>query len=275
VVRSESTTDAKSQENQPDSSGQASVAANIPGGAVGAGSGTNSSANTQQESTTNYEISETTRTEVQQPGTVKRLSVAVAVDGLTAPGKDGKPGPYTARSPQEMQQIEQLVRSAIGFNQQRGDQVTVVNVRFPTVDSGEGVTAANPLMGFDKNDIMRAAELGVLAIVALLMMLFIVRPLLKGATSGGGPAPMMIGGPAVTRVATTPDGQAIQVSVDPATGQQLALPGPVSGELEQKIDIARIEGQVKASSLKRVSEFVEKHPEESVSILRSWLHETT
>jgi flagellar M-ring protein FliF len=275
VVRSESTTDAKSQENQPDSSGQASVAANIPGGAVGAGSSTNSSANTQQESTTNYEISETTRTEVQQPGAVKRLSIAVAVDGVTAPGKDVKPGAYTPRSTQEMAQIEQLVRSAVGFNQQRGDQVTVANVRFPTVDAGEGVTAANPLMGFDKNDIMRAAELGVLAIVALLMMLFIVRPLLKGAGSGGGPAPMMIGGPGVTQVTTSASGQPMQVSVDPQTGQQLALPGPVSGELEQKIDIARIEGQVKASSLKRVSEFVEKHPEESVSILRSWLHETT
>ena len=46
-------------------------------------------------------------------------------------------------------------------------------------------------------------------------------------------------------------------------------------ELEQKIDIARIEGQVKASSIRRVSEFVEKHPEESVSIIRTWLHETT
>jgi hypothetical protein len=106
---------------------------------------------------TNYEISETTRTEVQAPGAVKRLSVAVAVDGVTAPGKDGKPGPYTARSAQEMQQIEQLVRSAVGYNQQRGDQVTVVNVRFPTSADPEGVTAASPLMGFDKNDIMRAA----------------------------------------------------------------------------------------------------------------------
>jgi flagellar M-ring protein FliF len=275
VVRSESTNGEDSKQNQPDSSGQASVAANIPGGAVGAGSNTNSSATNRNESTTNYEISETTRTEVQAPGTVKRLSVAVAVDGVTPVGKDGKPGPYTPRSAQEMQQIQDLVRSAVGFNQQRGDQVTVVNVKFPTADDGEGVAAASPLMGFDKNDIMRAAELGVLGVVALLMMLFIVRPLLKGATSGGGPMPMMIGGQQVTQMVTTSDGQTMQVAMDPRSGQQLALPGPVTGDLEQKIDIARIEGQVKASSLKRVSEFVEKHPEESVSILRGWLHETT
>jgi flagellar M-ring protein FliF len=275
VVRSESTNGEDSKQNQPDSNGQASVAANIPGGAVGAGSNTNSSATNRNESTTNYEISETTRTEVQAPGTVKRLSVAVAVDGVTPIGKDGKAGPYQPRSAQEMQQIQDLVRSAVGFNQQRGDQVTVVNVKFPTPDDGEGVAAASPLMGFDKNDIMRAAELGVLGIVALLMMLFIVRPLLKGATGGGGPSPMMLASQPITQVITSPDGQPMQVTVDPRSGQQLALPGPVNGDLEQKIDIARIEGQVKASSLKRVSEFVEKHPEESVSILRGWLHETT
>jgi flagellar M-ring protein FliF len=271
VVRSESTTDEKSSENQPDTSGQASVAANIPGGAVGAGTNNNSSNTGRQESTTNYEISKTVRTEVQSPGSIKRLSVAVAVDGVTVIGKDGKPGPYTPRSAQEMQQIDQLVRSAVGFSQPRGDQVMVVNVRFPTSSDPEGVTAANPLMGFDKNDIMRAAELGVLGIVALLMMLFIVRPLLKGA--GGGPAPMMIGGQSVTQLAGAADGQAMQLAMDPTTGQ-LALPGPI-GDLDQKIDIARIEGQVKASSIKRVSEFVEKHPEESVSILRNWLHEST
>jgi len=114
----------------------------------------------------------------------------------------------------------------------------------------------------------------VLAVVALLMMLFIVRPLLKGAAGGGGPAPMLIGGQTVTRLAASADGQPMQLAMD-GSGGQLALPGPVGGELDAKIDIARIEGQVKASSLKRVSEFVEKHPEESVSILRNWLHETT
>jgi flagellar M-ring protein FliF len=71
---------------------------------------------------------------------------------------------------------------------------------------------------------------------------------------------------------TTADGQQMQITMDPATG--LALPGPSNADLDQKIDIARIEGQVKASSVKRVSEFVDKHPDESVSIIRSWLHES-
>jgi len=274
VVRSESTTDEKSSENQPDSTGGVSAAANIPGPGAGTTGSTNSSNTGRNESTTNYEISKTTRTEVQEPGQVKRLSVAVAVDGVTAPGKDGKPGPYTPRSADEMQRIEQLVRTAVGYNQQRGDQVTVVNVRFPTDATDEGVSAANPLMGFDKNDVMRTAELGVLVVVALLMMLFVVRPLLKGVSAVGQPMAMltMPGAPGVTHLQTSPAGQPMQIGADPS-GAHLALPGPA--DIEHKIDIARIEGQVKASSVRRVSEFVDKHPEESVSILRNWLHETT
>jgi flagellar M-ring protein FliF len=171
-----------------------------------------------------------------------------------------------------MQQIEQLVRTSVGFDQQRGDQVSVVNVKFPVEDNPEGVSATNPLMGFDKNDIMRGAELGVMGIVAILMMIFIVRPLLKsaGGSGGGGGEMMMVAGPQATMMVTTPDGQQMQI---PAGQGNLALPGP-AGDLDHKIDIARIEGQVKASSIKRVSEFVENHPEESISIIRTWLHET-
>jgi flagellar M-ring protein FliF len=273
VVRSESTTEEKASETQPADNGQVSASNNIPGG-VPPADGQMGSNSGKTESTTNYEISKTVRTEVTEPGEVKRLSVAVAVDGATAPGKDGKPGAYTARSAEEMQRIEQLVRTAVGFNTDRGDQVTVVNVRFPGPEVGEGVEAANPLMGFDKNDIMRAAELGIMVVVAALIIFFVVRPLLKAAPSGGGGVPMMMMSGHQGGVQTVgPDGVPRQISVDPVTGQALQIP-ILPAEIDQKIDIARIEGQVKASSVKRVAEFVERHPDESVSILRTWLHDS-
>jgi flagellar M-ring protein FliF len=279
VVRSEVTTDENSKENSTSGGtvgaggapGQTSAAANIPGGTGNLNSQDGNSSG-KQESTTNYEISKTVTTQVTEPGQIKKISVAVAVDGVTGPpGKTGKQGAYTPRPAAEMAQIESLVKAAVGFDQGRGDQVTVVNVKFPTADDGEGVSAASPLMGFDKNDIMRAAEIAVMGIVAILMMLFIVRPLLKGALGAGAPM-AMLGGPQVTRLATSADGQPMQISVDPSTGQPMALPAPEG--IEAKIDIARIEGQVKASSVKRVAEFVDKHPEESVSIIRNWLHES-
>ncbi|MFT4934592.1 MAG: flagellar M-ring protein FliF [Pseudoalteromonas distincta] len=272
VVRSEQTVEESANENEANNNGAVTADANIPGGIGGADAGALASASGRTESTTNYEISKTVRTEVNEPGKIQRLSVAVAVDGVRPVGEDGAPGEYAARSEEEMARIEELVRTAVGFDEARGDQVTVVNMPFDGPAAMGGVESSNPLTDFDKNDIMRAVELAILAIVALLIVFFVVRPLLKSAGGGGGGE---LTGPTqtITRlVTTTPDGQPVQIAVDPATGQPLALPGPDA--LEQKIDIARIEGQVKASSVKRVADFVESHPDQSVAILRSWLHES-
>jgi flagellar M-ring protein FliF len=279
VVRSEQTNEQDSKENQGSGgpATAASASSNVPGGPATASNAAESGNQSNgTESTTNYEISKTTTTQIQQPGTIKRLSVAVAVDGLTPVGKDGKPGAYTPRTAEEMQHLNDLVKAAMGFSTDRGDSVQVVNVRFPDAEDGEGVSASSPLLGFDKNDIMRAVELAILGLVSILTLFFVVRPLIRGATAGGGGMglPMLTGGgggggQTVTRVVTMTDGGG--GGVDASTGQPLALPGP---DIDTKIDIARIEGQVKASSIKRVSEFVDKHPEESVSILRGWLHES-
>lgn len=269
VIRSESTNANNSSETKDDQGGVTSTQ-NIPGqtpdGFQPVGSKTDSN-----ESVTNYEISESTTTTVQEPGKVSKVAVAVAVDGIVAPpGKDGKPGAYTPRSAEEMAQLEQLVKTAVGFDQARGDQVSVVNVRFPQPEE-QGLGKPGLLAGFDKNDIMRFAELGVLAVVALLILLFAVRPFLKSLMS---PPPTPLGlalnAPPVTRMVTLSDGTTQEVIID-QMGEPMALAGP---DMDQRIDIAKIEGQVKASSIKRVSEFVEKHPDESVAILRSWLHES-
>lgn len=273
VVRSEQTVEESANENEPNNNGAVTADANIPGGLGGAEAGALASASGRTESTTNYEISKTVRTEVNEPGKIQRLSVAVAVDGVRPVGEDGTPGEYAARSAEEMARIEELVRTAVGYNEARGDQVTVVNMPFDAPAAAGGVESSNPLTDFDKNDIMRAVELAILAIVALLIVFFVVRPLLKNAGGGSGGGELTGPTQTITRlVTTTPDGQPVQIAVDPATGQPLALPGPDA--LEQKIDIARIEGQVKASSVKRVADFVETHPEQSVAILRSWLHES-
>jgi len=273
VIRSESTNEANNEETKGDDTGGVTASQNIPGGApngfqpLGSKSGTN-------ESVTNYEISKSVRTEVTEPGTIKKLAVAVAIDGVTAPaGKDGKPGAYTPRTEEERAQLEELVKTAIGFDAARGDQVRVTSIRFPQPED-QGLEKAGLLSGFDKNDLMRMGELGVLAIVAIMILMFAVRPFLKSMMSQGANNPqMVIGQQPVTRLVTLSDGSTQQVVVDQA-GEPFALAGPAS-DIDQRIDIAKIEGQVKASSIKRVSEFVDKHPDESVAILRTWLHEST
>ncbi len=264
VVRSTQTSDEKSAENKANSSGATSASQNVPGAAPSGGVNPDSSNTGKQDETTNYEISKTTTTEVQQPGQIKRLSVAVAVDGTTGAAVHGKPGPYAPRSPEDMKRIDQLVRSAMGYDDKRGDQVSVVNVPFNRDLDGEGASVASPF-SFDKNDVMRGAELLVLAGVAGLIIFFVVKPMLKVSAGGGGAMVTALSG--TPRIG--PDGQPVAGALAYEAGGQLALPNP-----DDRIDIARIEGQVKVSSVKRVAEFVERHPDESVAILRTWLHES-
>jgi flagellar M-ring protein FliF len=266
VVRSTQTSEENSREQEPDAAGATTAAVNIPEGQEAPGIALSTSQTEGAQETTNYEISSTTRTEVQEPGRIKRVAVAVAVDGVTTPGANGQPDQYNPRPPEDMQRIDALVKAAVGFDANRGDIVQVQNVRFSReADAIGGTEAANPLAGFDKNDIMRAVELLILAIVAALLIFFVARPMLKGG--GEGVRPMLSVGPNNAGLLPAPTAVG---AYDLAPGDPLALAGP---DVDATLDIARIEGAVKASSVKKVSEFVEKHPEQSVNILRNWLHE--
>lgn len=274
VVRSESTNEQGNSETKNDDTSGVTATSNVPGQGGANGFQQLGSRSNANESVTNYEISKSVTTTVREPGTIRKVAVAVAIDGVTAPpGKDGKPGAYTPRTAQEIAQIEELVKTAVGFDAQRGDQVKVTNIKFPQPED-QGLEKQGLLAGFDKNDIMRFAELGVLGVVALLILLFAVRPFINNLSTPAS-GPMALAGPGgapVTRLVTLSDGTQQQVVIDQA-GEPIAIAGPVS-DIDSRIDIAKIEGQVKASSIKRVSEFVEKHPEESVAILRNWLHES-
>lgn len=272
VVRSTSINGTESSDTSPTSDGGATATNNIPGGAAPA-TATAGSRDTANTETTNYEISNTTTTTVKEAGEIKRLAVSVAVDGKWTPGANGAAPTYAARTPAEIEQIKALVAAAVGIDETRGDKLEVLNTRFNrdlAVVGGEEVKAS--LFDFTKNDLMRGVELLVLLITGILLIFFVLRPLLKSASGGAGPgggamqlAAGLPGGGSVTTLQTTMMGGG-------AGGPMHQLTGPPS-EMEQRLDIARIEGQVKASSVKKVADFVEKHPDESTSILRSWVHE--
>ncbi len=266
VVRSTQTNEENAKETKALDGSAASSASNIPGGQAAGSTTGDGSTSGHNEETTNYEISHSTRTQVTEPGQVKSISIAVAVDGISTVDKKGKVT-YAPRSADEMQRIQSLVRSAVGYNQARGDQVTVVNVRFSHDEDGEGVSAGSPLAGFDKNDVMRGVELVILLITAALLIFFVARPLIRNAGGSMGITPLLASGAA----GSGGGGGGGQITMG-QSGETLALTS--GSDMDQRIDIARIEGQVKVSSVKRVAEFVDKHPDESVSILRSWLHET-
>ena len=282
VVRSTQTSESNDKTADPNTNGAVTASANIPGGLQQPGASTATQQSGTTSELTNYEISKTTTTSVTAPGEIKKLAVAVVVDGTLTPSKDGKTAPaYAARSPEDMQKIEDLVRAAVGIDAGRGDVVKVTNIRFShgEIDMAGGTGGKASMFNFDKNDIMRALEVAVLFVVALLTLFLVARPLLKYITSS--PTNYLLAANGGAGVGA--DGMALA-----GAGATPGLGGPADGHFQQigsgglvpsvnetsGIDIARIEGQVKASSVKKVSEFVDRHPEESVSILRSWLHES-
>jgi len=287
VLRSQMTEESTERSSDTEPLGGVSASENLP---EADGADEPSSVSTRDLDSTreerNFEISRTDETLIREAGDVQRLSVAVVVDHVGTPqiGEDGQPVldetgrpamTYAPRAAEEIAEIERLVQAAMGYvfeepaepgQDVRQDRLTVSQMRFNRIDPMLGTPAA---AGFDfaRLDVMRIAEIIVLLVTVLLIILLVARPLVKGvvgegggraALAGAGDAPMLpMGLPAE--------------AMDGAPAAAIEAMTAAGGD---NVDIARIDGQVKKSSIKKVSEIVEGHPDETMSILRNWMHES-
>ena len=246
-----------------------SVRNNLPEGqaSTAPAAGQSRDVTNRTEETTNFEVSKSQTRETTEPGALTRLSVAVMVDGKYVGGDGTQPGTYEARSEQEIQQLTRLVRSLVGFSADRGDVVEIVNLPFATPDP-KSLIDAGPLLS--KQEILRLSQIGILALVALVIALFAVRPVLRALR------------PAEETLETleVPEGSTALVPVELDDVSQLKaeieremqdLESKRSAALADMIDIEKIEGQVQASAVKRITEIFDKHPDEAVSVMRNWL----
>jgi flagellar M-ring protein FliF len=278
VVRSSQTVQQDSSEMGKTAGGAVSVSTALPGQPPPATTGdSTSSANSRTEETVNYEISKTTKTQVQDAGTVKKLSVAVVVDGTYTPAADGSRS-YAPRNPDDMTNITALVRSAIGYNEQRGDQLQVTNMRFADIDTGPNEPAPQPLLGIDSQIWFKLGEILILSVTALLVFLLVVRPMIArltapqghSATGAGAALPTAAGGQNATTAANAAGANpGVPAPGQTSDGTSHALQAP----RESMIDISQIDGQVRESAIRKVGDVVQSHPEEAMAIVRTWLHQ--
>jgi len=243
--------------------GQVTVNNELPGNQQNNGATPTRDQSKKTEETNNYEISRTTKTEVTEAGRVNRISVAVLVDGAYTKNEKGELV-YKERSKEELDRIATLVRSAIGFDQKRGDQVDVVNLKFAEGPQVEPITEPTGILGmlqFTKDDIMYVIELGVMMLLGLVVLFMVVRPLVKKILASDELA-------ALTNAATAPPEEAPAAAAGGATA---LLPG--MSNTAHLIDVAQVQGQVHAQSMHRVGELAERNPNETVAIVRQWLSE--
>lgn len=266
VVRSTQNVEERADTNERNNSRSVSVANNLPdaAGNQNGGGKNNASQSSRTEETVNYEISKTIRQHVREMGTVKRLSIAVLVDGTYTADKEGKKQ-YNPRADQELQKLAKLAKSAVGFDAKRGDTLEVINMQFVTA-LGDEVDTVEPLFGLSKGDYFRIAEIFVLAAVGILVILLVVRPLVARTLEAL---------PSALAAATDQNLLADQSPDTPAlTGPaETGIGGADQLDEEEMVDVARIDGKVRASALKKIEEIVERHPEETIGILRQWMSE--
>jgi flagellar M-ring protein FliF len=259
VVRSTQVTEESGLEREA-APEDVSVGNNLPGVGGDLLSGTQpSSENERIEELTNFEISKTIRNTVREVGEVKKLSVAVLVDGRYTTNEAGE-RIYEARPQEELDQISTLIRSAVGFDEERGDQIEVINLQFAQIDTNEGALDIAQFYGFDKNKLLDVAEIVTVAIMIILVVLLVLQPMVNKLLDSG--------------MGAARADDSIETELLTSSPLSPALTGPRDddhGEEESLINIHGVDGKVKASSLKKVEEIIDNYPKEALSVIRSWM----
>lgn len=225
------------------------VASNLPEGDAAQGEGSRSQ-DAETRERVNYEVSETAREVLRNPGGVRRVTVAVLVDGLRAPDGTWQPRPEA-----ELNDLRDLVASAVGFDSARGDVVTIKSMEFePLPDAA----AAEPAGMLDQLDMMSLIQSGIIAAVILGLGLFVIRPLLAGNRRTE-PAPPLALPPAQPSAM----GPALTGEIDdgPADLPVPAVAGRGTGDAGG------------ADPVERLRQLIAARQSESVEILRSWMDE--
>jgi flagellar M-ring protein FliF len=237
----------ESEESSQGGAAGVTVASNLPDGDV-AGSGSESSRTASQtRERQNFEVSETRRERVIPPGQLRRISVAVMVDGLTETGPDGRPE-WRPRPPEELETLRTLVQSAVGFDAERGDTVTIETLQFTALPEA-GVLAERSAGDWLAGQAARLAQIGVLGAIVLALILFVVRPMLSRRPA-----------PAYAEL-TGPRALGVEGASQVETGtQRLGADGEV-------LDLP----PASMTKVERLREVIASRSDDSAAVLRAWI----
>jgi flagellar M-ring protein FliF len=220
----------------------------------------------RSEETLNYEVSKQITSKVRQSGVVRKLSVAVVVDGMYDTNDKGE-RTYKPRTPEELEKIATIVKSAVGYDEERGDKVEVINMQFISFADEAMAEEATLLDQIDVNNYVKIIETLVLSFIGLLVIFLVIRPLMQKVLES---VPEITG-------SETSDQLLAAAGITPALegpgGKALAGSRQDSADSGDMINIDSIKGQIRTSSIKRVGEIIEQHPEEALNIIRGWIYE--
>lgn len=248
--------------------GEVTVASNLPEGDAAAATN-GKSESTENRERVNYEVSETQREIVRAPGAVRKISVAVLVDGLPVTAADGTQS-IEPRSDEELAVLRELVGSAVGIDETRGDVLIIKSLAFQPNPVVGDMLEAGLFSGIDPIDLLAVLQLLVLAAVALVLGVFVIRPVLtsqaRQARLGADAAPLALPGAMLgAGQGRTPDGAIVDGRGEVLTGE--IEDGPEFGLA------ALTDDGLPMDPVSRLRRLIEERQAESVEILRGWMEQ--
>ncbi|MBU1627846.1 flagellar M-ring protein FliF [bacterium] len=270
AIRNEETVDEKS-ENGAEGGGVPGTESNLEGTQVQTGG--EKSTKSKSVSKTNYELSKTLKHTIKTPGAIEKLSVALVVNDAVRVVKTGDKTEFKTepRNDQEMEQFRQVVMSAVGFNADRGDEVTVSNISFDTsVEEKNKVMMAK----MEKEQFwISLAKYPAMVVLFLLIFFFIIRPLLRVLSRE---APIMLPS---AELEALPSGLHLHPGL-PRPRARISAEAPktleeIEAELAQELSEGSltVEAQKRGILLKRVNELAQQTPDKVAEVVRLWLTE--
>jgi len=253
VARSVQSVEEIELEDEQDKRNNVSVGNNLPDANANEAGIQSKRETRRNDETTNFEISKRVESHVREVGTVNKLSIAVLVDGVYTLNEEEE-RVYEPRTEAEIAQIRSLVESAVGYDESRGDIVEVINMKFAAAQ--EEVFEESPL-DWIKNDLDNIIQTVVLGGVAILVILLIVRPLIASAIASS--------------QATSEEDDLEQTLLGGSIMAQLPdLTENEEDDDDELVSISQVKGGIKSSVYRQISEMIEQHPDETLTVLRQW-----
>ncbi|HMO09111.1 MAG TPA: flagellar basal-body MS-ring/collar protein FliF [Paracoccaceae bacterium] len=245
--------------------GEVTVASNLPEGDTSPGAA-GRSRSTETRERVNFEVSETSRELLRTPGAVRRQTVAVLVDGILTPGPDGTPV-WQPRPEAELTALRDLVASAVGLDEARGDVLTLHSLEFRPGEISGTTAEVGLLPGMGPLDTMVLIQMVALALVALVLGLFVLRPLMQGRRPAVAAEPQMLAPPHAA--AALPGLVGATATPAEGSGGLRVLTGEIDDDLAQSA--SDVEAGRSADPVERLRRLIEERRSESVEILRGWM----
>jgi flagellar M-ring protein FliF len=251
--------------------GSVTVASNLPDGDASSNGESSSNQNETRERI-NYEVSETRRELQREPGAIKRLTVAVLVDGIHSQNLDTNENIWEPRSEDELAALQELVASAIGFNESRGDIITIKNMEFqPVLIGGTEVEAS--FLSANNINVMSIIQAGILAVVSIVLGLFVLKPILSGPSRLAEPSESLALPSSASNelpsipIAEMPSAAALTGEIDEG---DFTLP---SLGVMTDFDLGDDDMGSSDDPVARLKKLIEDRQDETVEILRGWMDE--